>query len=305
VNERGLAGLNVERVSGDVRDIAALRRLFDGVEVVYHLAGIISIVGEQGGLVSAINVDGARNAAAAARECGVRRMLHASSVHAFMQEPLDEPLDETRARVSSPSYPAYDRSKARGEAEVRKAVERGLDAVIVHPTGVIGPLDYEPSRMGRVFLKLYQGKLPALVPGGFDFVDVRDVVLGMIGAVEKGRTNESYLLSGHWQSVAQLAAIAEAVTGVRAPGPTIPMWLARAAAPLAVGYARLTGSDPVFTGESLHALRGNKRMLHDKAAREFGYDPRPTEESVRDIYTWFAEAGAIAQVDGRGYVVAS
>jgi dihydroflavonol-4-reductase len=176
---------------------------------------------------------------------------------------------------------------------VRKVVEQGLDAVIVHPTGVIGPLDYEPSRMGRVFLKLYQRKMPALVPGGFDFVDVRDVVAGMIAAAEKGRTNESYLLPGHWQSVAQLAAIAAEVSRVKAPRLRVPMWLCRASAPLAVAYARIAGGEPVFTGESLHALNGNTHMLHDKATRELGYAPRPTRESVRDIYAWFAEAGVI------------
>jgi dihydroflavonol-4-reductase len=292
-NERSLQGLDIERVRGDVRDIASLRAAFEGAELVYHLAGIITITGEQGGLVSAVNADGARNAAVAALECGVRRMVHTSSVHALVQEPLDQPIDETRARVTSPSYPAYDRTKARGEAEVRKVVEQGLDAVIVHPTGVIGPLDYEPSRMGRVFLKLYQRKMPALVPGGFDFVDVRDVVAGMIAAAEKGRTNESYLLPGHWQSVAQLAAIAAEVSRVKAPRLRVPMWLCRASAPLAVAYARIAGGEPVFTGESLHALNGNTHMLHDKATRELGYAPRPTRESVRDIYAWFAEAGVI------------
>src|SRR5262245_23811639 len=103
-----LRGLDIERVSGDVRDPASLRRAFDGAELVYHLAAQISIVGEMGGLVRATNVDGARNVGEAALAARVRRMVHMCSVHAFQQEPLDQPLDETRPRVRRGSAPAYD-----------------------------------------------------------------------------------------------------------------------------------------------------------------------------------------------------
>lgn len=292
-NERPLDGLPVERVRGDVRDPDSLRKAFAGADLVYHLVGRISITGEQGGLVRAINVDGVRNAAEAALACGVRRFVHFSSIHAFMQEPLDQPLDETRERVTTPKYPAYDRSKAAGEAAVREVVKKGLDAVIVHPSGVIGPFDFEPSRMGRVFLRMYHGKFPALIPGGFTWVDVRDVVLGAIAAGERGRTSESYLLTGHWNSVAELGALVERTTGVRTAKVTVPMWLARAAAPVAVAVGGATGTEPLFTGESLHALRANRDVRHDKAKSELGHTPRPMEESVRDIFAWFGGAGLL------------
>jgi len=145
-----LRGLDVEKVRGDVRDPDSLRRAFAGVERLYHLAAQISIIGEMGGLVRATNVDGARNVGQAAMACGVQRMVHMCSVHAFQQEPLDQPLDETRVRVKRGSAPAYDCSKAEGEAEIRALIAQGLDAVIVHPSAVIGPFDYRPSRVGTV-----------------------------------------------------------------------------------------------------------------------------------------------------------
>jgi len=292
-NDRGLDGLEVERVHGDVRDIESLRKAFAGMEVVYHLAGIISITGDQDGRVNAVNVDGARNAATAALECGARRMMHTSSIHALVQEPLDKPIDETRGRVTSSTAPAYDRTKGRGEAEVRKVVEKGLDAVIVHPTGVIGPADHIPSRMGHVFLNLYRRKMPALIPGGFDFVDVRDVAEGMITAVERGRTNESYILGGYWHSVVELGSFVQEATGVPVPRRVLPRKLAEVAAPFAVAYARLRKKEPTFTRESLDALWRNKSILHDKATKELGYQPRPVRESVRDMYVWLAEQGII------------
>jgi dihydroflavonol-4-reductase len=288
-----LRGLDVERVRGDVRDGESLERAFSGVEIVYHLAAVISIVGEMGGIVHETNVVGARNAGRAALVCGVRRMVHFCSVHAFDPRPFDGPVDETRPRVHSRSAPAYDRSKAGGEAEIRRLVADGLDAVIVHPTGVIGPFDYAPSRMGKVFLDLFFRRLPSGVGGGFDWVDVRDVARSAIFAAERGRTNESYLLSGHWLSVADLSRIAEVLTGSRVPRLCAPMWLARAAAPFAEGWARLTGQEPLLTSESLLALRAYRHCVREKAERELGHAPRPTAESVRDTYKWFAEHGRI------------
>ncbi len=288
-----LRGLDVERFSGDVRDEASVQRAFEGADLVFHLAALISIVGDMNGLVHETNVVGARNVARSALRKGVRRLVHFCSVHAFEQAPLDVPLDETRSRVNRADAPAYDRSKAQGEAEVRKAIAEGLDAVILHPSGVIGPFDHRPSRMGQVFLDLYHRKLPSLVDGGFDWVDARDVANTAIAAAERGRTGESYLVSGHWKSVGELADLAHRVTGVPPPRLTSPMWLARLGAPFMERWAELTGREPLYTAESLLALRANRRYVRTKAERELGHDPRPTIESIRDIYRWFAQEGRI------------
>jgi dihydroflavonol-4-reductase len=270
-----------------VRDPAALRAAFTGADIVYHCAALISIVGPIGGLVHATNVTGAANAARAALDVGVRRFVHLCSVHAFEQEPLDEPLDETRARVTA-RWPAYDQSKAQGEAAVRAVIADGLDAVILHPSGIVGPYDYRPSRMGQVLLDLYHRTLPALVPGGFDWVDVRDVVSSTIAAAERGRTGESYLVTGHWHAVADIAAMARACTGVRPPRFTVPLAVAQLAAPLTEGVAKVLQREPLYTAESLNALQANRVYVRDKAAADLGHDPRPVRESILDAYAWFA-----------------
>ena len=287
-----LDGLPIERVRADVRDPAALRAAFKGGDVVYHCAALISIAGPMGGLVHATNVTGAGNAARAALDQGVRKFVHLCSVHAFQQEPLDEPLDETRARVTV-SWPAYDLSKAQGEAAVRAVIADGLDAVILHPSGIIGPYDFRPSRMGKVLLDLYRRRLPALVPGGFDWVDVRDVVSSTIAAAERGRTGESYLVTGHWHPVAGIAAIARDCTGIRQPRFTVPMAVAKLAAPLTEGVAKVLRAEPLYTAESLNALEANRVYVRDKAAADLGHDPRPTRESIFDAYAWFAGHGRL------------
>jgi dihydroflavonol-4-reductase len=255
-----------------------------------HLAAQISIIGEMGGLVRETNVVGARNAAEAALASGARRMLHMCSVHAFDHAQPD-PIAESCPRVTR--GPAYDRSKAEGEKEVRAVAARGLDVVIVHPSGIVGPFDYRPSRMGTVFLDLYRRKLPSLIAGGFDFVDVRDVVSGSLAALERGRGGESYLLTGGWYPIAELAAVVEKLTGVKPPRITSPMWLARVGAPFMEGWARLTKKEPLYTSESLLALRANRHYLREKSERELSYRPRPIADSVRDVYRWFAENGRL------------
>lgn len=291
-HDDALEGLDVERVHADVRDAESLRRAFRDADVVYHLAAVISIDGDKGGLVPQVNIGGARNVAEAALACGVRRLVHCSSIHAFDQEPLDQVLDETRGRSDQrPGHPAYDTSKARGEREVRRVIERGLDAVIINPTAVIGPHDFLRSRLGRTFIELYYRRLPSLLEGGFNWVDVRDVCAGAMAAAERGRTGENYLLGGHWASVRELAEIVHRLTGMAPPRWTSPMWVAQLFVPFAVAYGRLRGVEPLYTWEALRALRSNRRIDCAKAEAELDYRPRPLEETVRSALAWLAEHG--------------
>lgn len=293
---RAIEGLPVETVSADVCDEAAILRATEGARLIYHLAAVISIDGNKGGMVEKVNVGGTRNVARAALAHGAR-LLYTSSIHAMQQFPLDVPIREDRPRVpwGDTKWPWYDRTKAQGEREVRALIEQGLDAVIFHPTGVIGPLDFGVSRLGRVWLDLWHGRLPSLVEGGFDWVDVRDVVDALITAQDpaRGRCGESYLLTGTWKSVAELAAVAQQITGRPAPRLSVPRWLAALGVPFFVGWGRMTGKEPLYTFESLHALHSNREMLHEKATADLGFAPRSFEQSVYDTYVWHREAGNI------------
>ena len=293
-----LAGLEVERVRGSVGDTEALQRLFAGVDVVYHLAAMISISGDPHGDVRATNVDGTRRVATAALAAGVRRMVHCSSVHAFDLYLPDgegeQRVDESWPRVpdAAPHF-AYDRSKAAGERALREVMALGLEAVIVHPSGVIGPHDFGPSRMGRVLLGLYHRSLPSLIDGGFDFVDVRDVCAGLMAAAERGVAGANYIVTGHHQRVSSLARIAEQVTGVRSPRINMPIWALRLGVPAVEAVGRVLGKEPLYTRESIAVLETRVRFDWGRAARDLGYAPRPTFDTVRDTYAWFEQAGML------------
>jgi len=289
---RALAGLEVERVEGDVLDPQSLQRLVQGAELVYHLAAVISISGDPGGEMRRVNVEGTRNVARACIEAGVGRMVHFSSIHAFSHRPDELPIDERRGPPAPDAMP-YDLSKAAGEREVQAAVLRGLDAVIVNPTAVVGPHDYRPSHMGQVLVDLHRGTFPALVDGGFDWVDVRDVVQAAIQAARLGRRGERYLLGGTWATFGELARLVHEATGARVPSLTAPMWLAHIGAPFMVAFNRLRGTRPLYTNSSLQALRHHRWISCDKARQALDHIPRPLGETVRDTLAWFDGAGML------------
>jgi len=292
-NPAALEGLAVERVVADVRDESSLRGAFEGADVLFHLAAVISISGDRGGLVTDTNVRGVRNVALAAKAAGVRRMVHTSSIHAFRIADRSRPIDEASPRAARPGSGAYDLSKAAGEAELRAVIAMGLDAVVVNPTGIIGPNDFGPSRMGKVILQLARRTLPSLIPGGFDFVDVRDVALGLIAASEKGRCGENYILGGHWHPFTAIAEMVQVATGAAPPALVTPAWLVRLGLPFVGAYGALTKQEPLYTDESLAAAEASREIRHAKAADELGHRPRPLAETVKDTCRWFESMGLL------------
>lgn len=291
---RCLDGLDVERVRGAVTDPEPVRALVEGAERVFHLAAKISLDPADRPLMEKTNIGGPRNVVDACRRAGVRRLVHFSSIHALSSEPAHAPIDEDRPLASGAHLLPYDASKSAGERIVRDAVEGGLDAVIVNPTAIVGPFDYRPSHMGEVLLDLYHRRLPGLVDGGFNWVDVRDVVEGALLAAERAPRGARYLLSGHRRSVLEIGQLVEEVTGRRRPRLVSPMWLARAAAPGAVALARLVGRRPLFTPASLLALRNHRDVRCARAGRDLGYAPRPIETTLRDTFAWFRAEGMLS-----------
>jgi len=285
----------VEWVRGDVLDRASMVAAFRDADVVFHLASLVSIDPRMADAMRAVNVAGARNVVEAALECRVRRLIHFSSIRAYNQFPLDETLDETRGRVGGLPRPAYDRSKALGEDEIRHGRERGLDAVVLNPTGVLGPYDRGPTGVGQFFVDLQRRRVPMLIAGGFDCVDVRDVVEATLTAESRGRSGENYILGGRWHSVPKLARLSEAETGVRAPRFVCPIGLARFWAPFQIAWDRFRARPPLYTPDALHHIsRSNRRVSSAKAQAELGFTSRPVRDSVRDAVRWFGDNGKLA-----------
>jgi dihydroflavonol-4-reductase len=287
-DRRSLAGLNVEIVEGDVLNAESLQRAFEGAQRVYHLAGVISIMPGVNALVRKVNIDGTINVLRAALQAGVRRLIYTSSIHAI-QRVATGIIDERLPYDPGNHYGEYDRSKAQASLEVQRAAQNGLDAVIVCPTGVIGPHDFRVSEMGSVILGAALRRPTLYVDGAYDFVDVRDVADGLILACEHGVRGESYILSGERMSVRYLLETIREVTERKFFTFKVPRPLAELGAQIAPLYYRLAKLRPRFTPYSMEVLASNSHISHAKATRDLGYRPRSLKESLADTAQWFLE----------------
>lgn len=285
-SRESIKDLDVEIVEGDVLDLDSLFEPMRGIRGIFHLAGLISIMPGPDPVVRKVNVDGTKNVLKAAKESGVKRVVYTSSIHAIRR--VEEGvIDESIPYDMDNPYGAYDRSKAEATLEVLNSARDGLDAVVVCPTGVIGPHDYRGSMMGSVIHDAAVAKPTLYVDGAYDFVDVRDVADGMIAAVKKGKRGESYILSGGKISVRYLLETVREITGRHFLQFKVPFDLAKFAALFTPMYYRLAHATPRFTPYSLEVLKSNSNISHAKATRELGYKPRSLHESITDTVKWF------------------
>lgn len=283
----------VSWVRGDVLDPASMESALEGAEVVYHLVAMITLK-QNDEIAWRLNTEGVRNVAEAALKTGVRRMVHCSSVHSFDQYDCGGHLDEQSKRSVGEDIPVYDRSKWAGEQELQKVIAKGLDAVICNPTGVFGPKDFgsqgaKLSRINDMLRDSARGRVPAVITGGFDFVDVRDVAQGLTLAAEKGATGENYLLTGHDQEMFAMFKLAARVTGRRGPLLAFPLKAIEKILPVAEPITAKFGSD-VVSRAAMGALISHPKVDGAKAASELGYAPRPADQTVRELVTFLIDS---------------
>lgn len=297
-SSEALEGLDVTKVNGDILDPQSLRNAFKGVEQVYHLAAHISIQQGESEILERVNVQGTRNVMKACRLEGVETLVHFSSIHALNLEPLDQPVTEENPLLDAQDGNGadYDISKASADSLVRQSDDEDLSTRIIYPTAVLGPNDFRQSLFGQAIRKMADGKLPALVAGGFNWVDARDVAWGAVEAAEKGDDKDRYILSGHYLDMPEVAAVIADLTGVAAPRLTCPTWLAGVFAPMMSTWARLMGEAPLYTRDSLATLSTNKVMSHGRASRDLSYRPRPFRDSIADTLSFYSH---IKQIDKR------
>lgn len=277
---------------GDVRDRDSLRPLFRGLAgrevVVFHTAAIVDISGEVTPQMHDVNVNGTKNILALCREYGVNRLVHVSSVHAIPEKDGYAVLREVDRFSPRQVTGGYAKTKAEATQAVLDAAAQGLDAVVVHPSGILGPFDGTGNHLVQLVKEYAGGKLPACVKGGYDFVDVRDVAAGCLAAAEKGRSGQCYILSNRHYEVKEVLAMAKTLCHGRRL-PVLPMWMAQAAEPLLGWVARVKKQRPLYTKYSLYTLRSNDRFDHGKATAELGYRPRDLRQTVRDTLRWLAK----------------
>jgi len=291
--EKGIAGVGITYIRGDVTKPESLDPLFENTGeakvIVLHCAGIVSIQKRVSSSVYQVNVTGTRNIIAKCQQYDVYRLVYVSSVHA-LPERKSEIIKEVEEFSPDTVDGAYAKTKAEATQAVIDAAKAGLNAVIVHPSGIVGPFDSCRSNHLVQMMSLYlKHHLPAGVQGGYDFVDVRDVAEGVLLAAEKGRQGECYILSNRYISMKEILGEMRIFMGRKHRLPLMPYPIARLFAPVCEWYAKMTHTRSIYTAYSIKILTRQACFCHDKAVTELGYHTRSLKDTVEDTLTYLQQ----------------
>lgn len=265
---------------------------YNGKRYVIHAAGIVSISSKYSQNVYDVNVGGTKNVLEACKKYNVDKLVYVSSVHAI---PIVKGGVTKEVKKFNPEEVEglYARTKAEATQAVMDAAEEGLNACVVHPSGIIGPYDYGRGHLTQLIIDFCKGRLTSVVKGGYDFVDVRDIADGVIEALESGKKGETYILSNRYYSIKELMDILSKATGKKAVRHVLPMWFAKLTAPFAELYYKILRQPPLYTAYSLYTLSEQSRFSHEKATKELGYTPHDINKTVADTYCWLKKVGRV------------
>jgi len=290
---RNIDGLDVERAYGDIRDGGSMKSALEGCDTLYFTAAYFAHWAPNPDLLYEVNVGGTKASMQAALDAGVEKVVYTSTNNAIAASG-SVPTNEEALFNYWKSGDHYSMSKYIAENEARIWITRGLPAVIVNPTLVIGTHDIKPTPSGQVIIDVVNGKMPIYIDGGLNIVDVDDVSRGHVLAAKKGRIGERYLLGNRNLTVHEyLKKIAE-IAGVKAPSVKLPYRLA-----VALGYvyelgARLTKKPPVVTASEVRIAEMTEWYDCSKAVNELGLPQTPTDVTITKALTWFRENGYLS-----------
>ena len=302
-NNVGMDGLDVERVFGDLRDGDSLRAAVDGCARVYHCASkVSSIDGDRRHKrdIFETNVLGTRNLLAAARRCGVEKVVVTGTLNALGYDLSDpaRPVTETGILYPFTRVSPYERSKVLMEHMCLRAAADGLDVVVVVCSGIIGGHDYLPSLIGQTICDFANGRMLGYVAGGSEFVAARDVVEGHVLAMEKGRSGQRYIISTEFITLDDMLAFLEEVTGRSRPRLRVSSSAMSVVMPLAeVASWYLSrfhpNVDQRFSPYAIRRLVAMVRADISKAKEQLGYRPTSLRDAVREAYDFHSARGTI------------
>ena len=289
----------VEILEGDLLDKESLERFFtvpEGVStILLHIASLISVNPDYSQKVMDINVTGTRSLidlCLAHPEC--ERMVYCSSTGAIPEAPKGQPIREVSFFDPDKVLGCYSQSKAMATQAVLDAVrDKGLNACVVHPTGIMGPEDNAVGETTGTLIRIIEGQMPAGIEGGFNLVDVRDLAAGTLLAAEKGQKGRCYILGNEEVSFRDFSAMVAREAGCKPMRFFLPIWAANWMADIMTLAAKRTGKKPLMTRFSVYNLARNNRFDSTRAKEELGYTTRSYEETIRDEVAYLIASGKI------------
>ncbi|MBP3338283.1 MAG: NAD-dependent epimerase/dehydratase family protein [Lachnospiraceae bacterium] len=281
----------VEICEGDVCDVASVRKFFtvpEGMEsIVLHIASIVTVSPDYNPLVMDVNVTGTKNIIKLAlekEEC--KKMVYCSSTGAIPELKKGK-IKEVSYFDEDQVVGCYSRSKAIATQAVMDAVKtQGLNACVVHPSGILGPEDYAVGETTKTLIDIINGEMPMGIDGSFNLCDVRDLAAGTIAAADRGRKGQCYILGNEEVSFREFAKMVCDESGCKPINKFLPIKIANMIASVLEKRAKKTGKMPLMTTFSVYNLARNNKFDSSKAKKELGYTTRSYAETIRDEIAW-------------------
>ncbi len=280
--------IKCEKFFGDICNTEELEKCFAGVDVVFHVAGLVDISGKKTEKLWQVNFEGTKNVVAACKKCGVKKLVYVSSVDAV-------PVTSENDIIVEPEYfdpdlieGDYGKTKAAATQFVLDSADKDFEVVAVHPSTCIGPEDFNETSSVISMIKLYNNRIfsATLDFGATNFIDIRDVAKGMIAAAEKGRSGQCYFLTGHYCKMNDFMNLLAKIKNRRPPKLVIKLEFINNILPAVETIFEVAKIPPVFNDYSLRKLCENCNFSNEKANKELGFCPRPLEATLIDTLEW-------------------
>ena len=289
----------VEIFEGDLTDIESLKPFFEVPEdqeaVVLHIASIVTINPDFYQKVIDVNVGGTKNIIELCLSMPrIKKLVYCSSTGAIPEQPEGTSIKEIDYFDETKVPGCYAQSKALATQEVLDAVHhKGLNACVVHPSGIMGPEDYAIGEPTQNLVRIINGELPAGIDGDFNLCDVRDLAQGIIAAVDKGRCGECYILANEPVTFKDFCRMVTDESGGKKVKLFLPIFAANVMASVMETTAKKKGEKPLMSRFSVYSLARNNHFDSSKAKEELGYTTRPYEETIHDQVEWLLREGII------------
>ncbi len=288
-----LADLGVETARGDIRDPDALYRALKGCRRLYHIAADYRLWVPDPETMYEINVQGTRNVMESALRRSVEKIVYTSTVGVLASRSNGTPSNEESTADISDLVGHYKKSKFLAEQEVRRFVEQGLPAVIVNPSTPIGPHDRKPTPTGKIIVDFLNGKIPAYLDTGLNFVDVIDVAAGHLLASERGKVGERYILGNRNITLREFFACLAALRGKTPPKVRLPYLPVLVAAHVNEALSKVTRRHPAIPLAGVRMAKNYMYFDSSKAVKELQLPQSPVEGAIEKAVCWFEEKGYI------------
>jgi dihydroflavonol-4-reductase len=288
---RAIVGTDVKHCQGDLRDLPSLKEAMKGCDTVFHTAAMVSFERRKREEQYVTNVLGTRNVVEACLATGIRRLVHTSSV-AAIGYPEEGQLATEETTYNWGTHYGYKYSKHLAELEIHEGIRRGLDAVIVNPSVVLGERDVH-FHGGQLIRDIKKGRVPFYIDGGMNVVYVGDVAEGLISAAQKGKKGERYVVCGENLTHREIFRRTAALVGGRAPIAKLSLSLLRISAKVIESVSAVIGVEPLITSDLISGAGRNNWYSCAKAKRELGYTVTPFDETIVAAYRWYREHGLL------------